>query len=283
MKLRCRDSLISLDQTVVMGVLNVTPDSFSDGGLWFDADAAVAHAVDMVHGGAGIVDVGGESTRPGAHAVDEHEETTRVIPVIERLVREIDVPVSIDTRKAAVARRAVDAGASIINNTSGEDGDARLDDVAVETRAAVIVMHSRGTPTTMQSLAHYSDVVNEVRDFLKARTGDLELRGVPRDAVVVDPGFGFAKTSDHNLLLLRRLDELTTLGYPVLVGTSRKAFIGSVLDLPSGERLEGTAATVAWAVAKGARIVRAHDVKAMARVVRVTEAISDATAAAAYS
>ena len=278
MKLRCRDRVVSLDRTAVMGVLNVTPDSFSDGGLWLSRDAAVAHAVDMVAKGAALVDVGGESTRPGAEPVPLDEELRRVLPVVEQLTREVDVPISIDTRKAAAAKAAVEAGASIINNTAGEESEPEMDDVAVATDAAVIVMHSRGTPATMQHLTRYDDVVDEVGSFLHRRAMRLEHRGIPQDAIVIDPGFGFAKTADQNLQLLRRLRELTEIGYPLLVGTSRKSFIGKVLDLPSGHRLEGTAATVAWAVIQGARIVRVHDVEAMTRIVRMTEAICDAGA-----
>ena len=258
-----------------MGVLNVTPDSFSDGGLWLDPSAAIDHAHEMVAEGAAMVDVGGESTRPGAELVDEEEELRRVLPVIERLVSE-DILVSIDTRKASVARRAVQAGARIINDTAGEAVDPLMDVVAAESGAAVIVMHSRGTPATMRSLTEYVDVVDDVRAFLLKRAGELESAGVQRDAIALDPGFGFAKDPDQNLELLNRLDELTAVDFPVLAGTSRKSFIGRVLDLPEGERLEGTAATIAWAVWKGARLVRVHDVAAMWRVVRMTEAIADA-------
>lgn len=276
MKLRCRDGDISLEHAVVMGVLNVTPDSFSDGGLWLDRDAAVAHGVEMVARGAAIVDVGGESTRPNADAVSEQEELRRVVPVVERLSASVAVPISIDTRKPEVARAAVDAGASIINETTGEEVESSMDQVAVDTGASVIVMHSRGTPRTMQSLTNYSNVVAEVGAFLKRRAVQLEDAGVPHEAIVIDPGFGFAKTPEQNLALLRDLDDFMEIGYPVLAGTSRKSFIGRVLDDSSPDRLEGTAATVAWAVAKGARIVRVHDVQAMIRVVRMTEAICEA-------
>ena len=258
-----------------MGVLNVTPDSFSDGGLWLDPKAAIKHALDMVADGASIIDVGGESTRPGASPVSEEEELRRVIPVIEELAAESDVPISIDTRKPDVARRAVNAGACIINDTAGEITDLGMDTVAAETGAAIVVMHSRGTPETMRSLAQYADVVDEVGAFLHRRAGELEQAGVPHDSIAIDPGFGFAKTPEHNLVLLNRIDELLTLGYPVVVGTSRKSFLGALLDLPESERLEGTAATVAWAVASGAQIVRVHDVKEMFRIVAVTEAIRE--------
>lgn len=250
----------------------MTPDSFSDGGLWFDRDRAIAHARSMIDAGAAIIDVGGESTRPGATPVPEEEEVRRVIPVIEAIAPS-GVPISIDTRKGAVARAAVAAGASILNDTGGEDADAGMIDVASATGAAVVFMHSRGTPETMRSLTEYSDVVTDVAEFLREAATRLHAAGVAEDAIVLDPGFGFAKTAEQNLELLDRLDEIVALGYPVLAGTSRKSFIGAVLDLPETDRLEGTAATVAWALARGAAIVRVHDVDEMARVVKVCAAI----------
>lgn len=274
MKLTLPDRVIPLDRTVVMGVLNVTPDSFSDGGLWLDPAAAVAHAREMSAEGAAIVDVGGESTRPGAAPVPEDEELRRVLPVVETLAGE-GIVVSIDTRKPSVARAAVEAGAQIVNDTAGEESSRAMDDVVASTGAAVVVMHSRGTPAMMRSLTTYDDVVSDVRSFLEQRAAELEDAGVDRDRIALDPGFGFAKTPAQNLELLRRLDEVTTLDYPILVGTSRKSFIGWVLDLPEGQRVEGTLATVVWAVAHGARLVRVHDVEAAARAVTMTEAILD--------
>ncbi|MDP9068480.1 MAG: dihydropteroate synthase [Actinomycetota bacterium] len=258
-----------------MGVLNVTPDSFSDGGMWFDRDRAIDHALEMVGQGADILDVGGESTRPGAEYVPEEEELRRVLPVIEAVADRVDVPISIDTRKASVARVAVDAGATIVNETGGEDADAEMPAVAAETGAAVVFMHSRGTPATMRSLTDYDDVVADVAAFLVRAAEGLKAAGVAEDSIVLDPGFGFAKTPQQNLELLDRLDEIVALGYPVLAGTSRKSFIGAVLDLPENERVEGTAATVAWAIARGADIVRVHDVGQMSRVVRMCQAIRD--------
>lgn len=256
-----------------MGVLNVTPDSFSDGGLWLDADAAVKHGSEMVEEGASIIDVGGESTRPGAPPVTEGEELARVIPVIERLAESLDVPISIDTRKPRVAEDAVAAGASIVNDTLGEEVDPRMSEVAGQTGAGYITMHSRGTPETMRSHTEYRDVVAEVREWLQQRATELQEAGLTKDAIVLDPGFGFAKTPTQNLELLSRLEEITDVGWPVLSGTSRKSFIGAVLDLPENQRLEGTSATVAIAVWKGAKIVRVHDVLEMVRVTRMTEAI----------
>jgi dihydropteroate synthase len=273
MKLRCGDSYLSLERALVMGVLNVTPDSFSDGGLWLDAERAVTHGLEMIEEGAAIVDVGGESTRPGAEAVPEAHELDRVMPVIEGLHARTMAPISIDTRKPEVARRAVEAGASIINDTLGEATDRVMDKVAASTGAAIVIMHSRGTPATMRDLTDYRDVVSEVRDFLKLRTEQLIEEGVPRDAICLDPGFGFAKTPQQNLVLLRRLNEIIDLGFPVLVGTSRKSFIGVTLDLPEGQRVEGTAATVGWSVAQGAHIVRVHDVRPIVRTVKMLEAI----------
>jgi dihydropteroate synthase len=274
MKLRCKDSEIDLSHVAVMGVLNVTPDSFSDGGAWLDPGAAVARALRMAEEGAAIIDVGGQSTRPGAEEVSEEEEKRRVLPVIERLSAETTVPISIDTRKPAVARAAIEAGASILNDESGEDGDAAaVDRVVADTGCGVVVMHTRGDPVTMLQLTQYSDVVADVRSYLCRRADELIAAGVRSDAIAVDPGIGFAKEASQSLEVLRRLDQLTSLRWPVLVGPSRKSFIGRVLDVPVHDRLEGTAVAVAWAVSQGAAIVRVHDVKEMVRVVRMTEAI----------
>jgi dihydropteroate synthase len=276
LELVCKGHRLSLDRVVLMGVLNVTPDSFSDGGLWLDPEAAIPHALEMVSEGAGIVDVGGESTRPGAQPVSEQEELQRVLPVVDALASQVGVPISIDTRKPAVAEAAIDAGASIVNDTSGEEFDPAMDEVAARTGAALVVMHSRGTPDTMKTLTDYDDVVRETNAFLTRRAEEAAEAGVPTSSIALDPGIGFAKTPAQSLELLARLDELVGTGWPVVVGTSRKSFIGATLGLPEGERLEGTAATVAWAVARGARVVRVHDVEAMARVVRMTEAVAGA-------
>ena len=276
MELVCRGQRLSLDRTVLMGVLNVTPDSFSDGGLWLDPEAAIPHAIAMVSEGAEIVDVGGESTRPGARPVSEEEELQRVLPVVEALASQLSVPISIDTRKPAVAEAAIEAGASIVNDTSGEEFDPAVDEVAARTGAALVVMHSRGTPETMKTLTDYDDVVRETNAFLTKRADEAAEAGVSTSSIALDPGIGFAKTPAQSLELLARLDELVETGWPVVVGTSRKSFIGTTLGLPEGERLEGTAATVAWAVAHGAHIVRVHDVEPMARVVRMTEAVAGA-------
>lgn len=271
MNLRCKDRLLALDRVAIMGVLNVTPDSFSDGGLWIDPVPAMEHAVEMVEQGATIIDVGGESTRPDAAPVPEEEELRRVLPVIEGLRDKVDVPISIDTRKPSVARAALRAGASIVNDTLGEAGS--IAEVAAETGAAIVVMHSRGTPRTMRTLVDYDDLVGDVRAFLEAKAIELEEMGIASDAIALDPGFGFAKNPQQNLSLLNGLERITDLPYPVLAGTSRKSFIGVVLDLPEGERVEGTIATVVMAVAKGARIVRVHDVEPVARALKMAQAV----------
>jgi dihydropteroate synthase len=276
MKLRCKDSYLSLDRTALMGVLNVTPDSFSDGGLWLDAERAVNHGIEMAARGASIIDVGGESTRPGAEPVALEEELRRVIPVVEALNDRVDALISIDTRKPEVADRAVSTGATIINDTLGEATDRSMDEVAIRTGAAIVLMHSRGTPVTMRELTDYADVASDVRDWLDGRANELLETGVARDSICIDPGFGFAKTPEQNLSLLRRLEDIVELGFAVLVGTSRKSFIGATLDVVEGQRLEGTTATVAWSVMKGAHIVRVHDIEENARTVRMIEAIREA-------
>jgi dihydropteroate synthase len=263
------------ERTHVVGILNVTPDSFSDGGRYTDLDAAVSRGAEMVAGGADIIDVGGESTRPGAEPVPEPEELRRVIPVIEALAREVTVPISIDTAKAGVAQAALEAGAVIVNDVTALRGDRRMAEVVASTEAGVVLMHMLGDPRTMQKNPRYRDVVAEVGASLLAWAKGAEASGVERERIVIDPGIGFGKNLDHNLLLLRNLPSLTALGYPVLVGPSRKSFIHAALGLPHGERLEATAGAVAWAVAQGAQLVRVHDVTEMVRVVRMTEAIRD--------
>ena len=258
---------------LVMGVLNVTPDSFSDGGRFLDHHAAVAHAVTMAAEGADLIDVGGESTRPGASYVDERTELERVLPVIEELAAASDVPISVDTRKSSVARAALAAGAGMVNDVSAGRDDPDLLGVAADAKAPVVLMHMRGTPATMQDNPTYTDVVGEVERFLAERCDAARAAGVPHDGLVLDPGIGFGKRDEHNYALLGELARFTRLGHPVLVGTSRKGFVGRALALPRHERLEGTAATVVWAVERGARIVRVHDVRHMVRTVRMTEAL----------
>src|SRR5262245_45327317 len=257
-----------------MGILNVTPDSFSDGGRFEDVDAAVEHGTRLIDEGADIVDVGGESTRPGSDPVSADEELSRVRPVIERLVAQHPaVPVSIDTRKAEVAAAALDAGATIVNDVSGARDPAMFETVR-ERDAAMVLMHMQGDPRTMQEAPSYEDVVAEVKEYLRERVEAAEFAGIDPARLVIDPGIGFGKDLEHNLELLHGIDGLLDLGRPVLVGPSRKRFIGTVLDLPEGERVEGTAAAVAWAVAHGAQLVRVHDVREIVRVVRMIDAIA---------
>jgi len=258
---------------LVMGVLNVTPDSFSDGGRYLDHRAAVAHGLALAAEGADLLDVGGESSRPGVSYLDERTELDRVLPVIEALAGATDVPISIDTRKSGVAGAALAAGAGIVNDVTAGRDDPGLLGVAAEAKAPVVLMHMQGTPATMQDDPRYADVVAEVERFLAERCDAAEAAGVPHDGLVIDPGIGFGKRDEHNYALLAELARFTRLGHPVLVGTSRKGFIGRALGLPVHERAEGTAATVVWAVERGARIVRVHDVRHMVRTVRMTEAL----------
>lgn len=244
-----------------MGILNVTPDSFSDGGCYFDKESAVAHGLQMVKDGAGIVDIGGESTRPGASDVGIEEELKRVIPIIEELSSKIDAIISIDTMKAAVARRAIGAGARIINDVSALTHDPGMLEVARESGAGVILMHMQGSPRTMQNDPQYDDVVTEVADYLNSRVHDVVANGLDRNTLAVDPGIGFGKTVQHNLQLLANLDVLGASGLPVVVGLSRKSFLGKLTGRDVEERLAGSLAALVFCVLNGADIIRVHDVK----------------------
>ncbi len=257
-------------RTLVMGVLNVTPDSFSDGGEWADPDRAVRHARAMVRDGADLIDVGGESTRPGSRPVPAAEEIRRVVPVVERLARE-NILVSVDTSKAAVAQAAFRAGAKILNDVTALRGDPRMARVAARARVAVILMHMKGTPRTMQRNPEYRDVVKEIMDFFREIQRKAWRAGISHDKIILDPGIGFGKSPEHNLEILRRLDEFSSLGRPLAIGTSRKNFIGRALGRRVDDRVSGTAATVAVAVLRGAAIVRVHDVRELSDVVRMTD------------
>lgn len=260
-------------RTLIMGILNVTPDSFSDGGCYQDPVDAIAHGISMVSHGADCIDVGGESSRPGSLPVSVSEELSRVCPVIEGLAKEVSVPISIDTCKPEVARAALDLGASIINDITGL-ANTEMRRLAAERRCPVIVMHMQGTPQTMQESPVYNDVVSEVMGFLRERVSDVVAAGLPKEYVIVDPGIGFGKTTEHNLQILRNLRDFRSIGVPVLIGTSRKGFIGKLLgNLPVDERVFGTAATVALAAANGVNIVRVHDVRAMVQVARLSDAV----------
>jgi dihydropteroate synthase len=261
-------------RTRVMGVINLTPDSFSDGGKHPDPDTAADRAATMVEDGADLIDVGGESTRPGAAPVGAEEETARIVPAIERIKRRLRIRVSVDTTKAAVARRALDAGADLINDISAFRDPGMLD-LLRERGAPVVVMHMRGTPQTMQHDTEYEDLVWQVAEFLHERVQTAVAAGISDDKIVVDPGIGFGKSSAGSLLILRLLPALIRVGRPILIGASRKSFIGESLNLPVNERLEGSLAVAAFASAQGAHVIRAHDVAATARAVRMIDAIRE--------
>ena len=271
-----RRSLSYGERTLVMGILNVTPDSFSDGGQFLALEDAVAQAMQMISEGADIIDVGGESTRPGSALVSTEEEMQRVIPVLERLANEASVPISIDTTKAAVARAALEAGAEIVNDISALRFDPLIADEVAKAGAGLILMHSRGTPKTMQQLPPVEDILPEVIAGLRDGIAVAEQRGVARESIAIDPGIGFGKTAAQNVELIAKLDQLADAftAYPLMIGTSRKSFIGKLLNnAPAGERLYGTIASVAVSVLKGAHIVRVHDVRAVVEAVRVTDII----------
>jgi dihydropteroate synthase len=259
-------------RTRVMGVLNLSPDSFSDGGLHADTPSALEAARAMVAAGADIVDVGGESTRPGAAPVSAAQEADRVLPVIDGIKRALEVRVSIDTMKADVARQAVEVGADLINDVTAL-GDAAMLSLAVNRGVPVVLMHMRGSPQTMQHDTHYEDLLGELATFLRQRAETAVAAGLSDDKIMVDPGIGFGKSVEGNLTILKRLPELSRLGMPILIGASRKAFIGAVLDLPVQDRLAGSLAVAAFASAQGAHVIRAHDVAATARAVRMIDAI----------
>jgi dihydropteroate synthase len=269
--LNCGDVHLGLERPRVMGILNVTPDSFSDGGRYSDRDQALKHALRMVADGADIVDVGGESTRPGALPVSEADELERVIPLVEALVRS-GVRVSVDTSKAAVMSAAIGAGADMINDVRGLREPGAIDAVAAG-RTAVCLMHMRGEPRTMQDEPHYDNVVEEVRAFLLERAQACEAAGVARDRIVLDPGFGFGKTAEHNLALLRGLRALTATGYPLLVGLSRKSTLWRITGRDAGDCVGASVAAALAAVARGASIVRVHDVRETVDALKVWHAI----------
>ena len=258
-------------RTHIMGILNVTPDSFSDGGKFYDQERAVRRGVEMAEEGADFIDVGGESTRPGSEPISLDEELRRVLPVIGPLAKEVSVPISVDTYKSEVAARVLDAGAVIVNDISGLHFDGRMADVVAQHGASIVLMHIKGTPRTMQQNPEYEDVVGEICGYLGVGVRLAEQKGVRQ--IFVDPGIGFGKKLEHNIEIFRNLAEFQRFGYPVLIGPSRKSFIGAVLDLPVEERLEGTAAAVAVSIAHGAHVVRVHDVKQMKRVAKVVDAL----------
>lgn len=276
--IRCKNVDLNLSgRTHIMGIVNVTPDSFSDGGLFFDPDRAVAHALKLVDQGADIIDIGGETTRPGSKPISVEEELSRVIPVIERLAPKINVPVSIDTYKSIVAEKAIEAGAEIINDISTLRFDPGMARTAVRHNVPIILMHIKGTPENMQQAPHYESLISEIIQYLRESIETAQEAGINTDRIIIDPGIGFGKSIDeeHNLKIINRLSEFKNLGKPILVGLSRKAFIGKILDADVTEREEGTAAAVSAAILNGANIVRVHNVGMIKKVVKVIDAIKN--------
>ena len=272
---RCCDRIFEIrERPLLMGVVNVTPDSFSDGGRYVDPDRAVAHALQLVEDGADIVDVGGESTRPGAAPVTGEEEGRRILPVVARLARECGAAISVDTRKATVAERALAEGASIVNDVSALTQDPRMPEVAREFGAGVILMHMRGEPRTMQEDPRYGNVIREVSDYLAGRVGELVEKGLRLDTLAIDPGVGFGKTLEHNVQLLAGLDEMCAGEQPVVVGLSRKSFLGKLTGREVDERLAASLAGLAFCVLRGAHVLRVHDVLESWDVGRVLTALT---------
>jgi dihydropteroate synthase len=261
-------------RTHVMGILNVTPDSFSDGGRYLDFEQAIEHGQKLAEDGADFIDIGGESTRPGSDSVSKEEEIRRVIPVIEALANKITVPISIDTCKSEVAEAALRAGAVIVNDISALTFDAKIVSVAAKYHASVVLMHIQGTPKNMQMNPIYENVTGEVKQFLREQVKSAIQAGITQ--TMIDPGIGFGKKFEHNIQLLKELKSFTSLGYPLLVGVSRKSFLGAILNLPPSERMEGTAAAVTASILNGANIIRVHDVKEMKRVAMVSDALKSA-------
>ncbi|MEW6214501.1 MAG: dihydropteroate synthase [Nitrospirota bacterium] len=261
-------------KTYIMGILNVTPDSFSDGGLHFDKSAAIERAYRMVEEGADIIDIGGESTRPGSEPVTVEEELRRTIPVIKVLARKIEIPISIDTYKSEIAKRALDTGASMVNDISGLRFDSKMPEIVSEYKVPVVIMHIKGKPKDMQQNPVYEALIPEIMDYLRVSIRLAMRTGISENKIIIDPGIGFGKTFDQNLEIINNLREFTFLEKPILIGPSRKAFIGKILgDVPVTERLEGTAAAVAVSIMNGANIIRVHDVREMVRVTKVVDAI----------
>ena len=267
-------------RTVVVGVLNITPDSFSDGGVNFDAERAIDNGLRMEAEGADIIEVGGESTRPGAPAVPVEEELSRVVPVVRGLARKLRAPISVDTYKSEVARVVIDEGASMLNDVSALRFDPLIAGVAAQARAPLVLMHMRGEPATMQKIAPSTDIFLEIERDIAAAVTEAERSGVSRKQIIFDPGIGFGKTLDQNLAILNHLDRFESFGLPIMIGTSRKSFIGRLTGRPESDRIFGTAASVSSAIMRGAHIVRVHDVKEMVEVARVTDAIINSTDAA---
>lgn len=278
----CGNKIFDLGRrTHIMGILNVTPDSFSDGGIFLDSARAIAHGMEMAAEGADIIDIGAESTRPGAEPISEAEELRRLLPVVEGLAAKIDVPISIDTYKSGVASAALEAGAAMINDISGLRFDPRLKEVAAAHQVPVIIMHIKGEPRNMQQNPRYDDLIGEILQYLGESIQQALGAGIDRSKIIIDPGIGFGKRLADNYEILRRLSEFKRLGCPLLVGPSRKSFIGNVLNLPPDQRLEGTLVAVTAAILQGADIVRVHDVKQVRRACRIADILAGKTAATA--
>lgn len=259
---------------LIMGILNVTPDSFYDGGKYYEKDLAIKRGLELVDEGADIIDIGGESTRPGSQQIQEDEELRRVIPVIEELSKRISVPISIDTYKSGVARRAIEAGAVIVNDISGLQFDEKMVEVVAEKRVPVVIMHIKGTPANMQINPHYDDVIHELLGYFGERINFALSNGVPEDNIIIDPGIGFGKRLEDNLSIIKNLSSFRIFNKPILIGVSRKSFIGKILELPPEDRLEGTITAVLYSIINGAKIVRVHDVKEIKRCIKVYNGIS---------
>lgn len=268
-----RGSIDAARRTALMGIVNVTPDSFSDGGRYFDPGKAISHGIDLAREGADIIDVGGESTRPGARPLSAREEIERILPVIRGLRRTAPIPISIDTYKADVARAALAEGADMVNDISALRFDAAMAPLIAAEKVPVVLMHMQGAPQTMQQRPRYQNVVQEVREFLQSRIHFALEAGVEADRIIIDPGIGFGKELDHNLALLRGIPTLVSLGRPILVGPSRKTFIGKILEVGPEERLEGSLAAAVAAVLAGANMIRTHDVKEARRAIRIADAL----------
>ncbi|UCD86073.1 MAG: dihydropteroate synthase [Deltaproteobacteria bacterium] len=277
LKLELRNHNLSLgERTHIMGILNVTPDSFSDGGQYLDSRKAVRRAREMADEGADIIDVGGESSRPGSAPVGLDEELKRVMPVIEEVAKKTNIPISIDTYKSEVARRALDGGAEIVNDISALNFDTRMADLIAQRKVPVILMHMRGTPKDMQNDLHYDSLIPEILTYLSQSIDRAETTGVNPRKIVIDPGIGFGKSAEDNLRIIRNLSEFKILVKPILLGTSRKSFIGKILNNEEGDRLEGSIASVVAGIINGANIVRVHDVKETKKAVLITDAIKSA-------
>jgi dihydropteroate synthase len=275
MDFQVKGQRLALDRPLLMGIINVTPDSFSDGGQFYDPQRAVEHAIRLVGEGADLLDIGAESTRPGAQPVDEQEERRRLIPIVAAVAKAVSVPISVDTSKAEVAKAAIDAGAVMVNDVTALRGDSAMVEIVAKAGAGLALMHMQGSPQTMQHAPQYDDVIGEVARFLAARARFAIERGVTRNRIVLDPGIGFGKTLTHNLDLLANLHVLKELGYPLLVGPSRKGFIGQLTRQSVEARGWGTAAVVALAVEQGANILRVHDVAPMKDVANVAAALAE--------